>query len=377
MLLRSVTRGAAALILITLAGCENDINTFAPVPTPSMSAHGADHPVVMTRNLYLGADLTPIIGISDVSALPFVAAEVWGMVQATNFPARAGALADEIVRARPHLVGLQEAALYRRQSPGDAVLGGTTAATTVVYDFVELLLDSLRARGAEYTAAAINVSTDVEVPAYTGSGPLPFDDIRFTLRDAVLVRGDVAWSNPRGDIYAARLDFPVGGPGGPEVSMRRGWASVDAMLQGRELRFFSTHFEVQRFAPIQLLQAQELIGLVQASPLPVVVVGDFNSAADGSQTATYGLLTAAGLRDLWDPSASPGHTCCQDEDLTNHLSVLDQRLDIIFVRGFDLASFRAGGEVKIVGNRPAARLPDGLWPSDHAGLVGRLRLAPQ
>jgi hypothetical protein len=341
-----------------------------------MSATGAAGPIVMSRNLYLGADLNPLIGISDPSQIPWVAAQVWAMVHATNFPARAGGLADEIMRARPHVVGLQEAALYRIQSPGDLVLGGTAPATTVVYDFVELLLDSLRVRGLDYTAAMINATTDVEVPVFTGQGPLPFDDVRFTLRDAVLVRGDVAYTNPHGAVYEARLNFELGGSGGPPVSMRRGWAAADVTAAGRSFRFISTHFEVQSFAPIQMGQAAELIGVVHASPLPVVLVGDFNSTPDGSQTPSYGMLTGAGLRDVWGPGQNPGYTCCQAENVLNQLSELDQRLDIVFIRGFDTDGFRADGQARLVGAHTGDRLPGGLWPSDHAGVVAQLRLPP-
>ncbi len=47
------------------------------------------------------------------------------------------------------------------------------------------------------------------------------------------------------------------------------------------------------------------------------MVGDFNSAADGSSTPTYGLLTAR-LRDAWSVRGpAPGYTCCQEPTLTN------------------------------------------------------------
>jgi hypothetical protein len=372
---RTARAAALALAVAVAAGCE-DSTSAEPELTPSMSVAGANGPVVMTRNLYLGADLTPLIGIDDAGQIPFVAAEVWAIVQATDFTARAGALAAEIARERPHLVGLQEAALYQIQSPGDAVLGGSEPATDVVYDFVQLLLDSLAARGASYTAAIVNGTTQVEVPVYTGQGPLPFDDVRFTLRDAILVRGDVTYANAQASVYGARLDFPIGGAGGPEVSMRRGWVSVDAAVGGHVFRFASTHFEVQQFAPIQEAQAAELIAALTASPLPVVVVGDFNSTPDGLQTASYGMLVAAGFRDIWEPRGSAGYTCCHVEDLTNHHPTLDQRLDIVFIRGFDTERFRADGAARIIGDRPGDRLRGGLWPSDHAGVVALLRLPP-
>jgi hypothetical protein len=56
---------------------------------------------------------------------------------------RAEALADEIVRASPDLVGLQEAALFRTQIPAD---GPATPATNVSYDFIQILIDALEDR---------------------------------------------------------------------------------------------------------------------------------------------------------------------------------------------------------------------------------------
>ncbi|HUF50759.1 MAG TPA: endonuclease/exonuclease/phosphatase family protein [Longimicrobiales bacterium] len=336
------------------------------------SASSAVGPTVMTRNIYLGADLNPVLNVSSPQQIPVAAAGVWAMVQATNFPARAVALADEIARERPHLIGLQEVALYQLQSPGDAAFGGGVAASDVAYDYLAILLDALGARGLDYVPVAVTTNTTIEVPVYTGQAPIPFDDVRFTMRDVILARADVSTSNPAGASYTARLNIPIGGAGGPPVSLRRGWASIDANVAGRAFRFFTTHLEVQVFAPLQQAQASELIGLVNASSLPVIVVGDFNSAADGSQTPTYGMLTGAGLEDRWSKDGDPGYTCCHAHDLTNTTPTLDQRLDIIFTRGFGAVV----GQPKMVGDKVDDLQRYGLWPSDHAGVVAQLRLPP-
>src|SRR5205085_6287791 len=77
---------------------------------------------VLTRNIYLGADLAPVIGVPSPQLIPIRTAAVWAGVLATNFPERAKALVDEIVKAQPDLVGLQEVSLWRTQFPGDAHL---------------------------------------------------------------------------------------------------------------------------------------------------------------------------------------------------------------------------------------------------------------
>src|SRR5215218_10476487 len=61
--------------------------------------------VVMTRNLYLGADLAPVFA-APLDKLPGIAAQQFKMVQATDFPARARVLAKEIKLAKPDVIGL-------------------------------------------------------------------------------------------------------------------------------------------------------------------------------------------------------------------------------------------------------------------------------
>ena len=68
----------------------------------------------------------------------------------------------------------------------------------------------------------------------------------------------------------------------------------------------------------------------------------------------------------------PGYTCCQAGDLTNPVSQLYERIDIVFTRNIALAT----GQSILIGDTPAERTPSGLWPSDHAGVVPRLESAP-
>ena len=82
---------------------------------------------VMTRNIYVGANID-VLMMTPLGDIPVVAAQLWGEIQATDFAARAEALADEIADAQPHLVGLQEVSLFRHQSPGDYLIGNPQAA---------------------------------------------------------------------------------------------------------------------------------------------------------------------------------------------------------------------------------------------------------
>src|SRR3954471_7776102 len=126
--------------------------TAAALAAPAAQAENGRHVnhrtvTVMTQNLYLGADLSPIFAAPNQLALFGAVGAAWSSVQANDFPARAQALADEIAAARPDLVGLQEATLYRPNVPPD---GPATPADTVAYDYAQLLVNALAERGLSY-----------------------------------------------------------------------------------------------------------------------------------------------------------------------------------------------------------------------------------
>jgi endonuclease/exonuclease/phosphatase family metal-dependent hydrolase len=213
------------------------------------------------------------------------------------------------------------------------------------------------------------VTSDVEFPRFDG-GP-PFVDLRFTDRDAILVRSDLGGremqlSNVQHALYDTFLPIL------PGVNLVRGWNSVDVLFRGRAFRFVNSHLESDPEV-IRLLQTQELIAGPLDTALPVVFVGDANSDANGVvDPAAYQLLRAADLEDAWAEvhAGSPGYTCCQEELLTNPTSLLDQRIDVILYRGnFDVKS------ADVVGEATSDRISNGsvtLWPSDHAGVVATL-----
>src|SRR5918999_3670899 len=70
---------------------------------------------VMTRNVFLGADLAPAIGATSIPQAIDGAGVIWNEMQSTRFAERALPLAREIKRSKADLVGLQEVALWRVQ----------------------------------------------------------------------------------------------------------------------------------------------------------------------------------------------------------------------------------------------------------------------
>lgn len=327
---------------------------------------GTERVSVMTQNVYLGADIFKVTQAQDPSQVPLLVAQAWATVQATNFPARAGRLAAQIAAAGPDLVGLQEVSLYRLQSPGDLANGGLVSATDTVLDYLKLLQDSLAARGAQYQVVIESKNADVEMPMATTTGCC--DDIRMTDRDVILARSGVKTSDPKTGVYTDVYTVDLGGL---SIPFRRSWESAQVDIGGKKFRFVNTHLETEDSPTIQEAQATELVGMLQGESLPVLLVGDFNSAADGSNTTSHSQVLQAGYTDTWDAVGSgDGLTCCHLEDLMDASTDFYERIDYIFFSNNDFT----GNSIQVVGDQPADRTAGGLWPSDHAGVTAALEI---
>ena len=189
-------------------------------------------------------------------------------------------------------------------------------------------------------------------------------DVRLTDFDVILTRGDVAVSRPTAANYAAGL--PIA-PLGLEVA--RGYVAIDATIDDVTYRIVNTHLESVDPGP-RVAQAQELVDALAGEELPVILLGDFNTRAPDGEA--YQLILEAGYVDVWQTeSEGDGATCCQADDLRNEASELTNRIDQIFVKGMAL---HPSGSIRTltVGDQPDDRLPSGLWPSDHAGVVAHL-----
>lgn len=357
--------------LVTACDMPTEAGPSAATPSLTSVASGPNAVSVMTQNLYLGADLGPIAE-APPNEVPFVVAAVRAKVLATDFATRAQALADEIAETRPHLIGLQEVTTWRTQTPSDFVLGNYQPnATTVESDYLEILLDVLAERGLDYRVAALSPTSDIEVPAYTGVGPIPFMDVRWGDADAVLARSDVEVQESFAYQFVAR----TGSSG-----RINGWAAARVNVGGRELIFVSAHLIGEEDADVQVEQAAELLAWMGTQSLPVLLVGDFNSAAnpgapEENHTGTYGMLLEAGFTDLWNRGNKPesGLTAGHEELLTNPSDSFNRRIDLVLLNQ-DLGKMVGAAQMRVAGADPAIVATYGLWPSDHAGVFGVLHL---
>ena len=387
-------RRLAMLLLIGLiaAGCQSDrlvnpTGTGAP-SSDALAAGGPDYRLpppgapglrIMTYNVYLGTDFSPVIAAGSVQDFLTATARAYGELQQTNFPARAGKIADQIAAARPDVVGLEEVGIWSVSSP--YAPGGPPLVPFVVqYDFLQLVLDSLAARHLAYRAAAADTTSDVAAPvptAFDGQGnPTAFALIRFQDRDAIIVRAGVRWRDARHGVYTAFIPLDLQGT---QTGEYRGWSSIEALADGRAIRIVDSHLEADD-GQVNLAQAQEQLGLLRNETDPVVWVGDFNSGPGVTSdfASTYALVTGSSFTDLW-PVAHP-----HDPGLTNGPAdgvgtldangVLVPYPTLVFTTRVDLVLLRdAGGRphdlhAATFGDRPDDRTAGGLYPSDHAAV---------
>jgi hypothetical protein len=371
-----------ALCLPAFAGAQG------PAGNPGDNGRGKQVDV-MTRNLYLGADLAPAIGAPSLEAFVAATGQILREVTANNFPTRAKGLAKEILAEKPDLVGLQEVALWRTGPPDlTPVITGEPTATTVRYDYLQLLLDQLNKGPDRYEVVVSQNEFDLEAPGdengIPGDGPNPAIanaeiNGRLTMRDVILKRrgAGVDTSNPQSGNFKTLLAVPILGK---PLTIKRGWTATDAKVRGSGwFRFVNTHLEA--FDPaalvpsIRALQAGELVapGGPATGSLPVVLVGDLNSDDDtvepGDQQAYRALLEAG----LVERSTNTPLGCCLRSSLLaegagGSVADFDHQVDHVMTND--------PSDITLQSSTVTGLLPvNGFWDSDHAGLFSALRFS--
>ena len=253
-------------------------------------------------------------------------------------------------------------------------------------DYLEELLNELILKGECYYAAATVTNLDF--------GPIPtplYGYVSVTDRDVILAKCDIetavvdlaGFCPERQSIdgcnyqVVAEAETPVG-----PIAFQRGYVGVDTMYG----RFFNTHLEVRDPDPrnplsplVQRLQAQELLSVLNVltsinPPIgPTIIVGDINSSPEDTGDimgveSPYTQLANV-YYDTWTlrPGKPKGYTCCFAEDLSVNAD-LYERIDMIFTNQFPDRI-----KANVVGNNKSDQSFSGLWPSDHAGVVARIK----
>jgi len=343
---------------------------------------------VMTRNIFLGADLGPALDANTFKQFTRANGNILAEVDQTNFPLRAQALAAEIVDHKPDLVGLQEVAWWRTNpTPGAPAQGpdGVFTATDTRYDFLQLLLDQVSAQGGDYTPAVVKTEFDFEAPADTDNDSntgLEGGDIqgRLTMRDVILVNDDskvkAKLKNPQTGTFSSLFTPNISGI---DVPVTRGWTAGDVTVKKgkgnkkvkKTFRFVNSHFEAfddeKQVPSIRAQQAAQLLA-EPANAKKAIILGDFNSDVPGVQPGddqAYQTLLNGGFTER---ATDERTSCCVNNLFTSPPTQFDHRVDHIM-------SNRPNKKVKLVSSEIVGKaMVNGLYPSDHAGVVSKLKI---
>ncbi|MEO8092238.1 MAG: hypothetical protein ABI726_05980 [bacterium] len=342
---------------------------------------------VMTRNVYLGADLGPILDAVDLPGVLAAATAAYNQVIYTDFPQRAKLLAKEIKKKKPDIVGVQEAAAWFADVDPPTTDGDATPATHVEYDFRADLEKQLKKKKAKYTVVRAQRELDGELPTFSG-------DRRLVMRDLMLVRKGVGASvkfeqSKNFDNFLTVL--------GGAVDVDRGWIAGEANVRGTEFRVVNTHLEAFD-SGVRLDQADELVAPggpadADAAGMPVVLLGDLNTDDEIEETLgaspehaddelPYAALTGAGLeeRSVDGPNlVDDEFSCCFfDPDIDDPDAYTngewDHNVDHIMVSdgAITLVKSSVTGNSRLVDSNALAT-PHELWASDHGGVVSTLQ----
>jgi endonuclease/exonuclease/phosphatase family metal-dependent hydrolase len=374
---------------------------------------------VMTRNLYLGADVGVAMElIPDFSA---AAQFMWKQVAATDFPERAPKLAAEAIAAGADVIGLQEATNWYCKK-------NFWSKKVVVYNFTEEFLKATKEQGSEYVLAskngvtALNIGYSIPAIPYLTmvNDPQTFQPLfgsdsaacGFEIGDAIAIKKSLL----KDLIQVGNSEYEKSYTIIARVmSIYRGYTWIDLDFAGKKVRIVSTHLESlwdKGVTPNSAIQVQQLIGDLSRTTMPIIVMGDFNSdprdprpnpasnpggqpesssacpaqVADPTKSKSlsecnpYWLMSKAGFIDVGPDPLNPrnyswGMNALLTGPDTKRLAAakvmgnnegFTDRLDYIFTKNGAHAVTS-----QLIGNKPPQ---SGLWPSDHAGLTATIAL---
>jgi endonuclease/exonuclease/phosphatase family metal-dependent hydrolase len=319
------------------------------LPASSALAAKTTKVTVMTRNLFLGADLIPLAAAQPGPQFEQAAGATLAEVKAGDPKGRMKLVAGEIAKAEPDLVGLQEVSIWRTGPKGDPA-----PAEHVLVDYLKVITHELKRRHQPYKVVTKKQRFNVEGPTDRGV------DVRLTLGDVILARKNVKVRHARSGVFAHQLVIPTKQLG--DVNTHRSWNAFDATVRGAHIHFVNAHLEAYA-TDFRLQQAQELVKGTLDHRGTTILAGDLNSGPDlpiQADRPPYEAIAHAGFK----PRRTKRNSCCFD-DVTG-AGQWDHNVDWIMSRG----------KVRLVRSYITGRehTKRGIFPSDHGGVVSVLRV---
>lgn len=383
-------------------------------------ASAADNQLtVMSRNLYLGADVG--IALEKIPDFPAAAQFMWDQVAATDFKKRAPLLASEVISNGADVVGLQEATHWYCKK-------NFWSKSVVIYDFTEEFLKATKAQGSEYVLAsrdghdALNIGYSIPAIPYLTmvNDPESFQSIfgsdsaacGFEIGDAIAVKRELAEKV----LQVGNSEYEASYSIVPKLmTIYRGYTWIDLDFHGKKTRIVSTHLESlwdKNKVPNAARQAEQLINDLKKTKMPVVVIGDFNSdprdprpdtksnpggqpeASDRCKAqvkspaiesaidtcSAYWKMRRAGFTDAGPDALNPVNyswgmsALLTGPDPIRKKAALEMGNRYGFTDRLDYIFLKNGATVvsaEIIGNKGAQ---GDIWATDHAGLVVKVQI---
>lgn len=390
------------------------------IPLPYAKAEEPYQLTVMSRNIYLGADVG--VALELIPNFPAAAQFMWDQVKKTDFTKRANKLAAEAALDKPALIGIQEATTWYCKK-------NLWSEKVAVFDFLAQFIKATQATGTSYSLASFD-GVDAFNPGYSIAA-IPYltkvedPDLflslfgstsaacGFTIGDAILVRDDLK----KNIVQVGNTEYDATYSIVPTImTIYRGYTWVDFKVNGSLVRVISTHLESiwdENKVPNSALQAAQLIEDLKGAKMPLIVMGDFNAdprdpraesepnpglqpvASEACPTSgiascnAYKAMIDAGFTNASPDATDPryftwGASALLNGPDSNRIEVAKEfgnqygftdRLDYIFTK-----NVYATVSSKLIGNI----YPDGssIWDcgdekcfaSDHAGLVATIEI---
>ncbi|MDH5716415.1 MAG: hypothetical protein OEZ22_02120 [Spirochaetia bacterium] len=326
--------------------------------------------VVMSRNLYLGADLSILLSASEADASFSVLGKIttlFNEIIKSEFVMRAQGIAREIKEINPDIINLQEVEILRTGVP-DFLSNPVKNADCMELDFLAILDKVLTEQSLFYQVALKVENADVELTDMT-------KDIRLTDYDVILVKQGIYFSEPYSRVFddfeSVSLEPIVQGAGSADI--KRSYSSILISVNSQPVRIVNTHLDTEPI--LQGMQIAELVSYLNTLNESVILAGDINSIPTGINggmsflDSSYESVINAGFTDAMNTSTL---TCCY-QILNDSNALLYSKVDHIFYKSYGTISFSVEGEI-ITGYNSNEMVPNStstgsLWPSDHAGIA--------
>ena len=217
------------------------------IPLPYAKAEEPYQLTVMSRNIYLGADVG--VALELIPNFPAAAQFMWDQVKKTDFTKRANKLAAEAALDKPALIGIQEATTWYCKK-------NLWSEKVAVFDFLTQFIKATQATGTSYSLASFD-GVDAFNPGYSIAA-IPYltkvedPDLflslfgstsaacGFTIGDAILVRDDLK----KNIVQVGNTEYDATYSIVPTImTIYRGYTWVDFKVNGSLVRVISTHLE--------------------------------------------------------------------------------------------------------------------------------------